>query len=376
MFGKKIPLFKLFGFQINIDYSWFFVLILITWSLAAGEFPRRFEGLAPSTYWTMGLTGALLLFVSIVLHELGHSVVARGFGIEMKGITLFIFGGVAEMTEEPKSPKAEFWIAIAGPIVSVLLAFGAAAMYYLGTNASWPVPVLGVAGYLAFVNTAVVVFNLLPAFPLDGGRVLRSILWRAKNSLKWATRITSQIGSGFGFMFIALGILSLLSGNFIGGLWWALIGLFLRGAAGMSYQQLITRRMLEGEPIARFMTRDPIVVPANATVQQLVEDFVYTHHHKFYPVLDGERLVGCVTLDDVKHAPRERWHETAVGELVHGCSDANTISAQADAMDALTLMSREKSSRLMVTEDDRLLGIVALKDLLDFLAVKVELEEA
>lgn len=374
MLGTRIPLFKLFGFQVNIDLSWFFVLVLVTWTLATNYFPPRYEALSQSTYWTMGLIGALSLFLCIVLHELAHSLVARRFGIEMKGITLFLFGGVAEMTEEPKSPKAEFLVAIAGPIASLILAGIAAGVYQAGAAQLWPDPIRGVAGYLVFVNVAVVCFNLVPAFPLDGGRVLRSLIWGFGHDIKRATRITSEIGRGFGIALIALGVLALLSNQFVAGIWWILIGMFLRGAANMSYQQLLTRRAFEGEAVERFMTRDPITVPHEISMASLVNDFVYRYHHKFYPVTDDGRLVGCVGVDDVKKVPQDEWSNTPVRSAMQTCSESNTIRSDADAMQALAAMNRERKSRMLVVDDGQLVGIITLKDLLDFLSLKVELE--
>ncbi|MEZ6097791.1 MAG: site-2 protease family protein [Pirellulaceae bacterium] len=322
----------------------------------------------------MGLAGAIGLFVSILAHELGHAVVARRFDVPMRGITLFIFGGVAEMTKEPPSAKAEFLVAIAGPVVSVVIAVACYAAGIYGA-ASLTAPIAGVLWYLGMINGVVVAFNMIPAFPLDGGRVLRSILWQAKGSLRWATRITSSIGSGFGMLLILLGVFSFIGGNFVGGMWQFLIGMFLRGAAQMSYQQVLIRHALEGEPVERFMHADVITVPPSATVDQLVEDYIYRHHHKMLPVTDDGRLLGCVTTREVQRVARGEWDQRTVGEIVKPCADENTIQRNADAMQALSNMSRNGASRLMVVEDGHLEGILSLKDLLKFISLKVELEE-
>jgi Zn-dependent protease len=376
MFGKSFDLFTIFGFKIRLDLSWFVVAVLITWSLAKGAFPRLSPGLSDATYWTMGVAGALLLFGSVVAHELSHALVARRFGVEMKGITLFIFGGVAEMTDEPPSPKAEFWVAVAGPIASLVVA---GAFYLVMGATEMAVAVRGVVGYLAGINVILAVFNLIPAFPLDGGRILRSVLWQWKGSLRWATRITSRIGSGFGLVLIGLGILQLVVGGadaLVSAMWMALIGLFLRGAAQMSYQQLLLRRVLEGEPVRRFMHPDPVTVPRHLSVEELVTDYVYRHHYKLYPVVDQGHLVGCVTTRQVKELPREEWNRTSVGALAGECSAENSISPDADAMEALSRMSRGQASRLMVVDAGRLVGIITLKDLLEFFSLKIELEAA
>lgn len=374
MFTKRFKLFNLLGFPIFVDLSWFVIVLLITWSLATNLFPHFYEGLPVATYWWMGLAGAIGLFVSILAHELGHAVVARQFDVPMRGITLFIFGGVAEMTKEPPSAKAEFFVAIAGPIVSVVIAVACYAAGAYG-EAGLAAPIAGVLWYLGMINGVVVAFNMIPAFPLDGGRVLRSILWQVKGSLRWATRITSGIGSGFGLLLILMGVISFIGGNFIGGMWQFLIGIFLRGAAQMSYQQVLIRHALEGEPVERFMHSDVITVPPAITVHQLVEDYVYRHHHKMFPVTDDGRLVGCVTTREVQQVPRGEWNQRTVGEIAKPCADENTIHRNADAMQALSNMSRNGASRLMVVENGHLEGILSLKDLLKFISLKVELEE-
>ena len=375
MFGRGIHLFTIFGFSVRLDPSWFIVAVLFTSNFATEVFPAENPGLPRSTYWWMGVAGALLLFASVVVHELAHSLVARRYGVPMRGITLFLFGGVAEMTSEVPHPKAEFWIAIAGPAMSLAVGLGAWGLYLAGKMSGLPVPVVGVVRYLAFINLSLVVFNMVPAFPLDGGRVLRSILWHWKGSLRRATRISSQIGSGFGFLLIALGILIVINGNWQG-LWFFLLGLFLRNAAQMSYQQLLLRRAFEGEPVSRFMQSNPVTVPRQVSITELVQDYIYRHHYKMYPVLDDAgRLIGCVTARQVKELPREEWDSTTVGALAKHCSPENTVRPDTDAMSALAAMNRTGVSRLMVAEGDQLLGILTLKDLLRFFSLKMELEQ-
>jgi CBS domain-containing protein len=292
----------------------------------------------------------------------------------MKGITLFIFGGVAEMSEEPPSARDEFNIAIVGPVSS----FGMAAVFYglsrIAQNAGWPVTVGGVMGYLALINVYLALFNLVPAFPLDGGRVLRAALWAWKKNLRWATRVASAIGQGFGVLLIVMGVARLFTGFFIGGMWLFLIGLFIRSAAKMSYQQLLLRRALEGDSLERFMNRDPVTVSPETRLDRLVDAYIYHYHHKLFPVVGDDRLMGCITTRQVKDIPRDQWRGTTVGELAAACSDENTIDPGTDAVKALARMHRNKAGRLMVVKDGRLVGIIALKDLLHFLSMKIELE--
>ena len=375
MFGTRFELFKLFGIPICVDLSWFVIVLLITWSLATAAFPLYYKDLSVAVYWLMGLAGALGLFLSILLHELSHSVVAKRFGVSIKGITLFIFGGVAEMEQEAPNPKVEFLVAIAGPIASVLIAAVCLVIAAVGQTSLGAIPVLGVFWYLAFINTVLVLFNMIPAFPLDGGRVLRSILWHMRGDLRAATRITASIGSVFGLFLIALGVFYVIGGNFIGGMWYFLIGMFLRSAAQMSYQHVLVRRALEGETVARFMQTAVVTVPPSLTVQELVENVIYRHHHKLYPVVADDRLIGCVTTHQVKQVPRHEWTLRIVGQIAQPCSKKNTIEPWADAVEALSKMSQTESSRLMVVSEGQLRGVVVLKDLLQFIALKVELDD-
>lgn len=375
MFGRSIKIFKLFGFEVKVDLSWLILAVLITWSLARGLFPQYYQDLPTSAYWWMGLGGMAGLFVSIVLHELSHSLVARWFGIPMHGITLFIFGGVAEMTDEPKSAKSELLMAIAGPITSAIIGLVLLGLYWL-IGTTWSQPVQGVLIYLGFLNLVLAGFNLLPAFPLDGGRVLRSVLWTWKGNLRWATRITSRIGSGFGIVLIVFGAINFITGNFIGGIWMALIGMFLRSVAQQSYQQLLIRKSLEGESIERFMRTNPVTVSRSTSVRDFVEDYLYKHHFKLYPVVENSHLAGCATVDKVKEVDRQEWNSKTVGDIAVDCNDGNTLSPDTDAVDALAKMRKTGQSRMMVVRGEELVGVIALKDMLDFLSLKIDLEES
>ena len=374
MFGKRFKLFKFLGFEVGIDLSWIIIAILIAWSLSTGYFPFQIQNLSIRIYWLMGIIGAVGLFFSIIAHEFCHSLVARKSGMPMKGITLFIFGGVAEMSDEPPSAGTEFLIAVVGPLSSLAIAAVFWGIYRMGIAADWPQAVNGVVAYLSMINALLAVFNLIPAFPLDGGRILRSILWGWKGNLRWATRISSSIGVGFGILLILLGFIRILGGNFIGGMWLGLIGLFIHGAAKMSYQQLITRKALEGEPLKRFMQTDPVTVPDSLTVEKLVEDYIYRYHFKLFPVVDSNKLRGCITTKKVKEIPRDQWGKKTVGEVADPCSAENTIDPESDAVKALSAMRRNNASRLMVVKNDQLVGIIALKDMLEFLSLKVELD--
>jgi CBS domain-containing protein len=294
--------------------------------------------------------------------------------MEMNGITLFIFGGVAEMGDEPPSAGTEFWMAVVGPFSSLLLGLA----FRLGAIAAQDasVPVAAVLRQLSFMNILLAIFNLLPGFPLDGGRILRAALWGWRKSLRWATRVASRVGSIFGILLMILGVgVTLWFRDFMG-IWWLLIGMFLHNAAQMSYRQVIVRQALEGEPVLRFMQQDPVTVAPETTIDRLVDDYVYRHMYKMYPVVEpGGELRGCINTRQVKELPREEWPVRHVSELMEPCSNKNSVSPYTDALRALTLMNRGRKSRLLVVDGGRLVGVLALKDLLRFLSLKIDLEE-
>lgn len=373
MFKKRIKLFRVFGFEVNIDPSWTILAILVAWSLSMGLFPAQYEGLPIRMYWLMGIVGMLGLFFSLVFHELSHSIVARKVGTRIEGITLFMFGGVAEMGEDSPGPLAEFLMAVVGPISSIVLS---AIFYSIVIFILEPGPIAGVFWYLAMINAILAMFNLLPAFPLDGGRLLRSGLWAWKKNVRWATRVASRIGTGFGIFIIALGIFQFFTGSFIGGMWWFLIGMFLRNSARSAYEDLIIRQALKGESVTRFMNTDPITVRPSILVKELVDDYVYKYHHKMFPIVEESgHLVGCVTTDEVDDVPRQEWTTKHVADISLPCSEENVVDPQTDAMKALSIMTQTGASRLLVATGNKLVGILALQDMLKFLSLKVEMEE-
>jgi Zn-dependent protease len=374
MFGKGVTLFKLFGFEVRADASWLILAVLISWTLALSYFPSQYKQLSGGEYWLMGVASALGLFASIIVHEFSHSLVARRRGLPMKGITLFIFGGVAEMGGEPPSAKTEFLMAIAGPIASILIGAGCYVLY-TASRGVLPVTVSGVIHYLAWVNLVLAAFNLIPAFPLDGGRVLRSALWRWTGDLRKATRTAAAMGNGFGIVLMLFAVWQWFSGNFVGAMWYFLIGMFLKGAARSSYQQLMIRMALEGEPVGRFMNTHPIAAPSRISLEDFVKDYVYRYHHQMFPVLDAsENLAGCVTTNLVKAVPRDEWDRHSLQEVLQLRSSRNTVAPTEDAVNALATMNSSGQSRLMVAEGDHLVGVLSLKDLLGLLAAKTDLE--
>jgi Zn-dependent protease/CBS domain-containing protein len=381
MFGLRWQPFRLLGIPISVDASWLIILALLTLSLGSGfpvllaqYFPGYPVDLAPYEYWLMGLVASLAFFGCILLHEMGHAVVARSQGMPIRGITLFLFGGVAEMGDEPESAGGEFLMAIAGPVVSVILALGLGLLAWLGYHKGWPHPLVIILGYLAFINMLVLAFNLVPAFPLDGGRVLRSILWGATGNLGRATHWAALLGQAFAWLLIAWGVLQFFMGNWLGGVWIGLIGMFLNSAARGGYQQVLVRQALEGEPVRRFMNPDPIAVPPSLDLRRWVEDFVYRYHRKTFPVVSDGHLEGFIDTSALGEVSRQEWVRYTIGDVMRRDVEAITIAPDADALQALGKMRRTGSSRLLVVDGDRLVGIISLKDLLSFLHLKIELE--
>lgn len=371
----SVPLFSLFGFQVTLDPSWFLLALLITWTLAAGLFPNDYPDLETPVYWWMGVAGAIGVFFSIIFHEFSHSMVARWFGIKISGITLFVFGGVAQLEKEPPSPSSEFLMAAVGPLSSFLLAVIFSAIEDFAIASNWPTPVVGVLFYLAFVNTILAIFNLVPAFPLDGGRMFRAALWAWKKDLRKATKISSQIGRGFGLVLIILGVLTFIQGNFIGGMWRVLIGMFLRGAASASYNQLLVEQVVSDEPISSFMSHNPVTVPASISIADWIEGFVYEYHFKMFPVVENSRLLGCISTDSIKGLSRDNWQNTTVRELMIPVSKDNTVASDTPTQELMSsFLVNRRGSRYMVVDKGQLVGMISLKDLLEVIALKLEIE--
>lgn len=375
MFGTRWRLFRLAGIPITIDASWLLIAALLTWKLG-DNFRAADPELGLPAALLMGFIAAVVFFGCIVLHELGHAVVARAFGMPVRGITLFLFGGVSELTDEPTTSAGEFLMAIAGPAVSAVLAVAFWFLALASGSLGWPAAVTLLLSYLAGINVTVLVFNLVPAFPLDGGRVLRSILWGATGNLRRATYWAALLGRAVAWLLILGGILGAFTvpGFLVGGLWLVLIGLFLQSAARGAYSQILVRQMLQGEPVSRFMNTQPIAVPPDVDLRNWVEGYVYRYHRKLFPVASNGHLEGFIGTRALAKYPREEWDRHTVAEAMDRDADRISIAPGADALEALAKMRRTGSSRLLVKDGDHLVGVVSLEDLLHFLDLKADLE--
>ena len=375
IFSRRVKLFSLFGFDVWIDASWILLAGLISWTLAEAVFPSVTPHLARATYWWMAIATTIGLMFSIVFHEMSHSLVARRYGLPIRGITLFIFGGVAEMEQEPSSPKAEFLMAVAGPIASFLLCAVLFALLRLVSAMSGPDAVKGTLWYLASLNGILALFNLVPAFPLDGGRMLRAALWHWRGDLISATRIAADGGDLFGVVLIVLGVVSILSGDLVGGVWRILIGMFLRGAATASYQEILTRNALDSQPVSRIMTQQPIAASPNVSITSFIEDFIYRHHHRTFPVTSQGRLIGMVGTEQIAAIDRTTWPLTPIAQIMVKPQADDVVAPDTDTLSALSQMRRTGRRRLWVVDQGQLVGILSLHDVLELLSTTLALKQ-
>jgi Zn-dependent protease/predicted transcriptional regulator len=352
------------GFEIRVDLSWLVIFFLVFWSLAEAVFPQALPEQPRSTYLVMGLAGTLLFFSSLLAHELSHALVSRAKGIPVEGITLFIFGGIARMRREPDSPRDELLIAGVGPLASFLIAGLFALLGRLAGSLDLGAPVIEVAEYLALINLVLAIFNLMPGFPLDGGRVFRAIAWGVTGDRMKATRWAVLGGRSFGLLLIVLGALQALTVSPLSGLWLVFIGWFLRTLAGSTLQQQVLQDLLRGYVTADLMSPRPEVVPAGISVAELVQRHFMRLRYGSYPVLDGGELVGMVTLEDVKRVPQEAWAGTSAADAMTPIGHCAVVSPSTSLQEALQEMSRPSArGRALVVEAGRLVGIVSASDI-------------
>lgn len=360
--GRGFRLGSVLGFEIRIDHSWFVIFFLVLWSLSAGFFPDELPDRSDGVYLAMGTVATLLFFASLLAHELSHSVVARAKGIEVEGITLFIFGGMARTRLESEDPLDELLIAGVGPLMSFALGALFLGLSWVGEGAGWSVEVTQVTRYLGYINIALAVFNLLPGFPLDGGRLFRALAWKATGDVTKATAWATTGGRWLGYALMGLGFLQTFGGAVVGGLWLVFIGWFLRGAAEMSFQQHILRHTLEGVEARELMSPDPRTVPPDITVEELVNEHLLRRRYQSFPVVDGDRLVGLVTLDDVKGVPKDEWPVRMVSDVMQPVGQIQIVSPDEGMLDLLNRMSDPGTKRVLVASGQRLEGIISSSD--------------
>ena len=375
---------RVLGIEIDIDWSWLFIFFLIVWDLGT-VFDQLHPKWAGGLVWGAAIAAALLFFVSVLLHELAHSLVAQSQGVPVRSITLFLFGGVSDIQREPPSPRAEFLITIVGPLTSliigvILVLLAGASANPIDTMTGSPSSMSGLSLlatmllWLGSINILLAVFNMIPGFPLDGGRVLRSILWAITGNLRRATQMASQVGQIIAWLFIVAGIMMvfgydipLLGTGLINGLWLAFIGWFLNSAALQSYRQVVIHDMLHGVPVARLMRSNPPTVSSNVSISSLVHDYVMGTDDHAFPVIDDGQLVGIVTLEDIRTVKHDTWNTRNVQQIMTPTDKLEVAAPDEDAADALDKLAKLDVHQLPVVRDGKLIGLLRQRDILKWL---------
>jgi Zn-dependent protease len=376
---------RIAGIEVGIHYTWLLALFIFTWLLGQG-FSATYPGWYTYFYWIAGFLATFTLFLSVLVHELAHSMVARSRGLAVSSITLFILGGVSNLAQEPENPGVEFYMAIVGPLTSLALGFIFWVIWYLITK-TWVLPVfsvnipagkqslgLAITGFLAYTNIALAIFNLLPGFPLDGGRVFRSIIWRATGDLYRATNIASIIGRIFGWGFIALGVVLAIftQFGFLNGLWFVFLGWFLNSAADNSSLEVTLKEHLSGVPVEQIMERDIESVRPETTIDYLVQTIFVQKRKRAVPVAEGDNLVGVVTISDIRALPQERWAFTPVLQVMHR-EPIHTVKPEDDLNTAMKLMAQYDLNQILVLNMGKLVGMLTRADVINYLQLSQEL---
>ncbi len=372
MFKSSIKLFKIFGIEIRLDYSWFIIFALFTYYFGFFYFPSVLPELNKGLLALITIITVILFFTSVLIHEMSHSLVARKKGIPVERITLFLFGGMAQIEKEPETPFSEFIMAIVGPAASFVLAiFFGIIWFFTRGFALVEEPVK----YLAIINVVLGVFNILPGYPLDGGRVLRSIIWKTTGSLKRATFIASTAGRVLGFMIIAVGIFFIFVGNFLNGVWLAFIGWFLQSSAQTGYRQIVFETSIKGIKVGEVVNENIVDVTSDTTIQNLVDDYFMKYRFGRFPVVENlksRKLVGVISIHDAKEVPREKWQYVKVGDVVKKISEKEKVDISMEVSEAIKRMIKNDLSHLVVMSGGKLKGMITKSDVMHFIEVRSE----
>jgi Zn-dependent protease/CBS domain-containing protein len=361
---NSISLGRILGIPVGVDYSWFLVFILFTWTFATGYYPVQFKNWSTLEYWIVGAATALMLFVSVLLHELGHSLVSLRYKIPVRSITLYIFGGISQISTEPSSAWSEFWITIAGPAVS----FALAGIFWLLTLVvSGFAPLLALVEYLAYINLILGVFNLIPGAPLDGGGVLMSIVWGVTHNRRNAIYVASAVGTFFAYLFILYGVFQLLGGNLFNGLWIAFIGWFMLTASRGQVQQEKLKGLLAGHKVAEAMSRGYTVVEADTTLQYLVDEHILGGSRRSFVVEKGDEVVGMLTLHHLSKIPKDQWSTTTTAQVMIPTEQLKQIGPNTELWGAIEEMDRDGVNQLPVMEAGQMQGMLTREDIISYL---------
>ena len=360
---NHILLGKIFGIPIGLDYSWFLIFFLLTWVLATNYYPNEYKNWNEIEYWGIGALTSIFLFISVLLHELGHSIIAIKYKIKVKEINLFIFGGISEIAGEPPKASSEFWIAIAGPVVSILLA-GIFFAMEKGLNIFL---LTALFEYMALINFALAIFNLIPGFPLDGGRVLRAIVWGITKNFKKATVIASAAGRFFGFVFIFFGVYQIFGGDIFNGLWIAFIGWFLDSAAVSQLREQTVHDLLTGHKVFEAMSQDYGIVQYDSTLQEIVDNHFLGINRRALFVKKDDKITGLVTLHRFNIVSRDQWDTTPVENVMIPISDAEKTSIDAEVWEAMNKLNSEGVNQLPVVKNGEVEGIFSRDNVISFI---------
>lgn len=372
---KQVTLFRFFNFPVKADASWLFLGVLIFWTLSTKFYPSHFGGQSGQMYQLMAIVTLLGIIASIIAHEVAHAVIAEYYHMPIEGITLFIFGGVAEMKGEPSHPKGEFLMAIAGPAMSALLG-----LFFFAARALWDMHIghaaaSRVLGYLGDINILIAAFNMVPAFPLDGGRALRAAIWHYKKNMVLATRVASQLGAVFAYGLLGYAIYRITwYDDMISGLWSGLLGYFVYGAGAYAVRQTESRSLLGQEKVTRFMNTNIVSVSPHMTIAELVDNYVYKHYQKIFPVLEAGQLTGVISVQAVVSLDRAKWNWLHVTSVMEPITEDNTVGPDTGAADALSLMQKKRKDSLLVAKDGQFMGTVSLRDLFAFLSITMKVD--
>jgi Zn-dependent protease len=368
---RPIPLGRISGISIYLDYSWFLIFFLLIWILATNYFPFEINGRSSFLYWGISVFTAIFFFISVLLHELGHSFIAKRFNIKVKKITLFIFGGMAEIREEPPSAWSEFWIALGGPLVSFALS---GIFYFLHQISPSQSPLWVMLSYLAFINFILAIFNLIPGFPLDGGRIFRAFVWGITHNFKKATMIAAMSGRFIAYGFIVLGILLIFSGNLLNGLWLVFIGWFLESAAVSQIHRQTLHDMLAGHTVSDAMRTDIQSIPSKTSIQDLIDHHILGSGRRYFLVTENDNSVGLLTIHRIKEIPYENRKETPVSEIMIPEDEVRKVNIKDDLWNALKEMDHDGVNQLLVMEDHKISGILSRDSIISFIRHIKELE--
>lgn len=356
------------GIEISLHVSWLIIIVLLTWSLATGWFAALYPGWSPSVYWVVSLGASVLLFASVLAHELAHSLVARARGLPVKNITLFIFGGISNIEQEPQHPGVEFQMALVGPLTSLFI--GGLALLLLWATRGGTSPLAALLGYLGVMNVLLGLFNLVPGFPLDGGRVLRAVVWKVSGSVHLATRVATFAGQVVAYVLIFIGLLFFFTGSLFDGLWLGFIGWFLLNGAQSASAQASFATMFKHVSVDQVMNPGPTTVPANISLQQLVDEFFLPRGWRSACVLQGDRFAGLITLSDVRHIPREDWPQTPVGLAMVPLEKLHVVTPEQSFEKVLPLMVSQDLNQVPVVSGDQLVGVLGREDVMRFIEVR------